>query len=213
MQKGILAIRDLVFPVKRAELMGYITWTKDSVACKWHIDIHGEPRSFPSDDPDFPRPHTWHPAAMAYHLSPNFRTWRDFEGAVFTGNDEQVGGFSVVRDETTFQLQVDAGCNPINGNRIEFGKRQGAEFDLLWTGRADVFSGDYDGDEPFRVETQVTFTHVAISTQTKDANPPNFDFVAFFAENMKADDFRTLPPKGEKWSDGSWSWTYRFEPV
>jgi hypothetical protein len=213
MPQGVLAIRDRVFSVTSATLMGYVTTIGDNLGCKWHLDIGAERRTFPSSDPEIDLPDDWQPSAIAYHLQSNFRSWRDFEGAVFRGDDEQIGGFSVVRDETAYQLTVYCECGPINDNRLEFTNRNGTEFDLLWVGKASLHWGDYGDREPFRVETKVTFTHIGLSATGENPNTAEPDFAADFATFMNAADFRMLPIQKRVEPNGKPVWDVTWEPV
>jgi hypothetical protein len=208
---GTLAIRDRVFAVTSATLMGYITAVGDQWACKWHLDINGEQRTFPGDDPEYPD--VWEPYAYVHHLRANARSWRDFDGAVFGGEDEQGPELSVLRDETAFRLYVYEHA-PVEKNRLAFSNRNGHLFDLTWTGAAAVYAGDefYEG-VPFRVEAKVQFTRVAMSLSTKDRDAPPPPVPEIFASVLDPAAFRQLPTRESLESSAHRTWDTDFVPA
>ena len=208
---GTLAIRDRVFAVTSAQLMGYITAVGDQWACKWHIDVNGEQRTFPSDDPEYPD--VWEPYAYVHHLRADIRSWRDFDGALFVGEDEQGRELSVLRDETAFRLYVYEHAS-VEKNRLSFARRDGHLFDLTWTGAAAVYAGDeFYEDIPFHVQTKVQFTRVAMSLSTKARDAPAPPVAEIFASVLDSTAFRQLPTRESIEPSGHRTWATNFVPA
>jgi hypothetical protein len=208
---GILTIRDRVFAVTSAELMGYITAVGDQWVCKWHVNIEAEECTFPSDDAEYPL--VWKPSAYIHHLRANVRSWRDFDGAEFTGEDEQGDELSVVRDETAFRLYVFEHA-PVKGNRLVLSNRDGHLFDLTWTGATAVYAGDeFYEDVPFRVEAKLRFTRVAMLLRTKDPEAPTPPVAEIFASVLDPAAFQQLPTRETLEPNGYRTWDTDFVPV
>jgi hypothetical protein len=208
MGMGTLAIRDRVFAVTSAELMGYVTAVGGQWACKWHLDVNAEQRTFPGDDPD--SPHEWEPYAYVHHLRSNVRSWREFDGAVFHGDDEQGPALSVVRDETAYRLYVYEHA-PVVNNRLAFTNRAGDQFDVTWTGAAAVYAGEeyYEG-VPFRVEAKVRFTRVAMTLISADPDAPAPPIADIFASVLDPAAFRQLPTRERREPSGHRAWDTDF---
>jgi hypothetical protein len=209
MSAGQLIIGDRIFPVTSSELMGYLATVDDRWCCRWHLDINAEERTFSRKDEE--AADRWEPYAYAHHLRLGVRSWRDLEGIVVTGNDEQGDGLSVGRVETAFRLFVYEHA-PIANNRIEFTNRNGDQFDLTWTGKAAVYSGDYWEGLPFRIESKVRFTRVAVVLNSIAANTPEPDIAAIFAGVMNPAHFRQLPTRKRAEPGGRWAWETDFVP-
>lgn len=211
MSIGSLTLRDRVFPVTSAELGGYITRVGDRWACKWHVDIESEGREFPGDDPDYPL--VWRPSAYVHHLRYDTRSWRDFDGAVFVGEDEQGEELSVLRDETAFRLYVFEHAAVAN-NRLVFSNRDDHLFDLDWTGAAAVYADDeYSGQVPFRVEAKVRFTRVVMSLSTKDREAPAPPVPQIFASVLDPAAFRQQPTTESLEPSGHRTWRTEYLPT
>ncbi|HYE19454.1 MAG TPA: hypothetical protein VEA69_13470 [Tepidisphaeraceae bacterium] len=212
MHIGTLTIRDRVFAVTSATLHGYITTAGDDWACEWHVEIDTEERRFAVDDePDVSLP--WKPAAYVHHLRAGLKSWRDFDGAAFEGEDEQGPALSVLRGETAYRLYVVEHAE-VKRNRLEFSNRDGNVFDLVWTGAAEVFAGEeYDDDVPFRVEAKIRFGHVAVSLSTRDEDAPPPPVAEVFAKALDLAAFRQGPTRESRDSSGARTWRTEFEPV
>jgi hypothetical protein len=209
---GTLAIRDRVFRVTSAELMGYITLVGDQWACKWHVNIETEERTFPNVEyPEYPL--GWKPSAYAHDLRAGVRSWRDLDGAVFAGEDEQGEGLSVLRDETTFRLYVFEHA-AVKGNRLALSNREGHVFDLTWTGAAGVYADEeFYEDIPFRVEAKVQFTRVSMSLSTADGDAPAPPVAEIFASVLDPSAFRQLPTGERREVGGRRTWDTDFVPA
>lgn len=207
---GHLTIRDRIFPVGSAELMGYLATIDDRWCCNWHLDINAEERTFSRKGDE--GVNLWEPYAYAHHLRLGIRSWRELEGVVIAGNDEQGDELSVVRHETAFRLYVYEHA-PVADNRIEITNRNGDQFDLTWTGNAAVYAGeDYWEDIPFRIETKVRFTRITSVLRTQAPDGPDPEIATIFAGAMNAAHFRQLPTRKRMEPDGWLAWETDFVP-
>lgn len=206
MSIGKLAIRNRVFAVTSAELMGWIGRAGRGWECRWNISIHTQPRKLVE------QPLPWAPYAYVCHLQHKVGSWQEFAGATFEGEDEHGEEFELGSVKTAFRLCVYEHA-PIAKNRIVFGKRDGQHFDLTWTGAAAVYAGErFWEDIPFRVEARTKFTRVAmsLSTNRRDAGPP--DFGAILAQVLDADQFCQQPVRKRVDSPGELTWQTDFVP-
>jgi hypothetical protein len=211
MDIGTLAIRDRVFAVTSAQLNGYITTEGDRWVCKWHVDIETQERTFYGEDPE--HPDIWRPSAYIHHLRFGGRSWRDFDGAVFAGEDEQGRELSVLNDGTAYRLYVYEHAEVAN-NHLAFSNRDGTLFDLIWTGAAAVYADEeFCEDIPFRVQTRVQFKGVdmSLSTLNKEAPPP--PVAEIFASALDPAAFVQLPTRETQEPSGHRRWQTHFDPA
>jgi hypothetical protein len=161
---GRLSLGDLNFTLKQATLSGSLPdphWRakyapRASLDLFWSLDIQADPLEFEG--------HT--AAPRLYHECFYLRvpSWRDLAGKTLewdSPEDEETG-------EPNGGLYVFS-HRPIGDGVLDIGTRDGASFEIEWTGHADVgWNEQYNKEVPFRLGATCTFEGIVASASSLD---------------------------------------------